>query len=287
MNNPLSQAAIEWGHHVWLVYLALLIAGMLADVFLLVYYYAHPPHWDENAGLLRQKAAPAGFIVRLLLFLVSIFIVILSARKIAGAWGGPAVLENEPLWIIVQSVGFHGIGLLAIAGLLKQFGATWKGVFGLRSKRFFKALGTGLVFYLASMPFLWFYSLLYQAALKHIGYEPSWQEVALVLTGDQPLWIRIYFFFMGIVLAPVFEEVVFRGILLPYFAQKWGVSRSVILISLLFAGIHFHIPALGPLFVISLALSLAYISTRSILVPIAMHGIFNAVNLTLMLVMRN
>jgi membrane protease YdiL (CAAX protease family) len=288
MNNPLSQAGVELGDYAWIVgvNLGLVLIGMLIDVALLIYYYAHPPHWDENANVLRQKAAPTGFIARLLIVLFSILTIVLSLQKIVDFFGHESLLKNDPFWVLLQSLGFHWIGLLVIGLLLKRFGGTWKGVFGIQAKLLPKALGTGLVFYLAAMPFLWFYTLLYEIVLRYLGYEPSWQDIALVLTDAQPLWIRTYLFFMTIVLAPLFEEVLFRGILLPFLAQKWGVSRSIIAVSILFAAIHFHVPALVPLFVISLAFSLAYISTRSMLVPVVMHGIFNAVNLALMLALR-
>ena len=93
-------------------------------------------------------------------------------------------------------------------------------------------------------------------------------------------------FFFAAVVAPVFEECVFRGIALPLLARALGVGPAVFLSSLLFASIHFHMASMAPLLVIAVAFALAYIYSGSLWVPITMHATFNAVNLALLLVIR-
>lgn len=109
------------------------------------------------------------------------------------------------------------------------------------------------------------------------------QEVAEVLAGDGPLLSRIYMFFIAIALAPVAEELFFRGLLLPTMARKFGLSRAILVTSVLFAAVHPHLPALVPLFVVSVFLCVAYAYTNSIVVPIVMHVLFNGVNILLLL----
>ena len=98
------------------------------------------------------------------------------------------------------------------------------------------------------------------------------------------LWNLV--FAVGIVLAPVSEELLFRGIGLPLLIRRIGVWPAVCLLSLFFAALHLHIPSLIPLFLIGAAFSLAYLYTGAIAVPIAMHVIFNAVNIGLMFLLR-
>ena len=84
---------------------------------------------------------------------------------------------------------------------------------------------------------------------------------------------------MGVALAPVAEELFFRGLALPLLARRIGVAPAVAAVSGVFALLHFHVPSLAPLFVIGSAFSVAYLATGSLAVPIAMHAVFNAVNL--------
>jgi len=87
-------------------------------------------------------------------------------------------------------------------------------------------------------------------------------------------------------LAPLFEEVIFRGILLPLVARRWGTAAAVVTVSALFAMVHFHLPSVVPLFVIAVAFSLGYVYSGSLLVPVAMHALFNGVNLVMLALLR-
>ena len=118
------------------------------------------------------------------------------------------------------------------------------------------------------------------------GFEATLQDVAFIISDETSPWMRAYFFLLAVVLAPLFEEILFRGILLPALAKRFGATASVVAVSVLFAGIHGHVPSLVPLFVLSAALCLAYIRTGSLATNIAMHAVFNGVTVTLLFVIR-
>ena len=62
----------------------------------------------------------------------------------------------------------------------------------------------------------------------------------------------------AIVVAPVFEEFFFRGFAYPVLKQRWGTLGALLVVSAVFAVIHFHLPSLGPLFALAVGLGLAY-----------------------------
>jgi membrane protease YdiL (CAAX protease family) len=80
--------------------------------------------------------------------------------------------------------------------------------------------------------------------------------------------------FSVLVVAPITEEFIFRGILLHRWAMKWGVRPAILLTSVLFGVLHSNLIGL---FVFGVVMSLLYISTRSLLVPIAAHAANNAI----------
>ena len=93
---------------------------------------------------------------------------------------------------------------------------------------------------------------------------------------------------MTVVVAPVAEEVLFRGVLFRAMAARLGLWVGAVLSSAVFAVIHFEILfsqpiALAGLFVVGLLLAFAYHLTGSIVVPILGHAVFNASSLTLAL----
>ena len=86
---------------------------------------------------------------------------------------------------------------------------------------------------------------------------------------------------LGAFLAGVFEEIVFRGFYLKVIYEKLGFIKANILVSLMFAALHFkQIYSIGPiqivmLFVFSLFLGYLYKDTDSLLNTIIVHTAYN------------
>ena len=82
--------------------------------------------------------------------------------------------------------------------------------------------------------------------------------------------------FVLVIVAPVTEEFIFRGVFLHRWAVKWNVFWSIILSSLLFGAIHWDIfwfsRAVG-----SVVWALFYIQTGSLLIPIILHSFHNGI----------
>lgn len=80
-------------------------------------------------------------------------------------------------------------------------------------------------------------------------------------------------------LAPIVEELFFRGFLLRSFSERFGPSVAVLASSVLFAGAHFTVVPLEnlvPLTAMGIVLALLTRATRSIVPAIAVHGLINA-----------
>lgn len=92
-------------------------------------------------------------------------------------------------------------------------------------------------------------------------------------TGDSAL-TNVLMFLIAVVIAPVLEEFVFRGLLLTRWTLKWNVRWAILLSSLAFGLGHGNI--LGTFF-LGYVLCVAYIETKSLLVPISMHMANNGI----------
>lgn len=91
-------------------------------------------------------------------------------------------------------------------------------------------------------------------------------------TGQETGWTTIL---LAIVVAPVLEEIVFRGILLPSIVRKKGWVKGSIYSSLIFSAIHGPVAPFTMIF--SLYISRMYYKTGSIIPGIILHMINNAV----------
>ncbi len=79
-------------------------------------------------------------------------------------------------------------------------------------------------------------------------------------------------------LAPVVEEVLFRGILLQRWSSQWGLYPALLMSSLIFGC--FHLNPVG-MVVFGLVMALLYIRSQTLLVPIFCHVLNNALLITL------
>lgn len=112
-------------------------------------------------------------------------------------------------------------------------------------------------------------------------------------TGQDPLMLvrsplpeercqRILFFLVGGIVAPVAEEIVFRGLIFGYL-RRWGVTAAVLLSTALFAAIHLKTAVPVTQIVGGIVFALAYHTGKSLVVPIVIHMAGNLAIFTLSL----
>jgi membrane protease YdiL (CAAX protease family) len=166
--------------------------------------------------------------------------------------------------------------LLLLSALNRKRGMTWEEGFGMGPGQL-RLLRLSPVLYLAAIPFLMIVTQGYHWVLvRWLDMELTLQDAAQAITQERS-WLESGYILVTIVAAPVYEELVFRGILFPYLARCIGVTGGVVAVSTAFALIHFHIPSILPLFLLSVVLCLAYWRTGSLWVSIGIHAIFNAI----------
>ncbi len=81
----------------------------------------------------------------------------------------------------------------------------------------------------------------------------------------------------AVVLAPLFEETIFRGVLLPVVGRSLGGLGSVLVSALVFAVAHLSIGELLPLLVLGIGLGLLRLSSGRLLPCVVMHALWNGV----------
>lgn len=91
--------------------------------------------------------------------------------------------------------------------------------------------------------------------------------------------------FAMVIIAPITEEFIFRGVILQRWATKWGIRAGLLSSSLLFGCLHPHNPIRLSLF--GIILGLFYIKTRCIIVPAACHALNNLLVVSIQLLNHN
>ena len=80
--------------------------------------------------------------------------------------------------------------------------------------------------------------------------------------------------------APLLEEPLFRGVIFGGFSKIMPIWLAMALSGFLFAFVHVNAATLIPLWFLGIAFAWLYVRTGTLLAPMAVHFIFNAINLT-------
>lgn len=108
-----------------------------------------------------------------------------------------------------------------------------------------------------------------QAAVDNLLKAKSWQTLGAITVS-------------AVIIAPITEEVLFRGILYGATKKYSGGIFALLSSSLLFAIVHAHATNLFPLFIIGVLLALVYEYSGSLIASISMHALFNLLNVIMM-----
>jgi membrane protease YdiL (CAAX protease family) len=208
------------------------------------------------------------------------------AQKIAGP-PGPSVRQ-----MLMATLSFQGAALLLVSLFLREHQLGWRAAFGL-GNRWPRALLLGLIVACVFLPVglgvQWASAAgLDRASGKlahyfpHLDLKPEAQQAVHTLQMAVTVTARVALGIVTILLAPVAEEVLFRGILYPYVKQAGFPRLALWGTALVFAAIHLNLIAFLPLTLLALTLTALYEYTDNLLAPITAHALFNGLNFTLL-----
>ena len=230
------------------------------------------------------------FLAFLETFLVLVAAGLLSALLVAAAgityW---VVIENQPL----AELGWPGpssftAGMLAAVLSIQAviFGAAaflmtrWRIRPGNPSSRSSPARSVALGLLAGGAAVL--VTIVVSTLMSLAGYEVSEQPWVMALVESSP---KSFLFLTPwiVIVAPVAEELFFRGYVFRFLSQQAGAGLGYAASSLMFAVIHFHLPLLGFYLLYGLILAYVYQRTSRLLAPIVAHVTINLVGVSSLL----
>ncbi|WP_392482694.1 CPBP family intramembrane glutamic endopeptidase [Nostoc sp. C110] len=131
----------------------------------------------------------------------------------------------------------------------------------------------GLGGYCTALPIVVMVSLINQQLWQGQGGSNPLLQLALESQNGVALGI---FFFTAAIAAPFFEEILFRGFLLPSLTRYLPVWGSIIISSLLFAIAHLSLSEILPLTALGIVLGVVYTRSRNLLAPMLLHSLWNS-----------
>jgi uncharacterized protein len=155
-------------------------------------------------------------------------------------------------------------------------------VFGVDRMPVGRSLLLGIALLLSALPMVFAVDYIASALLK-VNTSTDTQEVIRIFENSSTVAQRVPIILLAVVIAPVAEELAFRGYLYGVIKRYFGAVPALVLSGILFALIHLNLPSFFPLLVLASVFALAYELSGSLLVPMTMHALFNALSLILVL----
>ncbi len=145
------------------------------------------------------------------------------------------------------------------------------------------AIIQGIKGWLTIVPFVLLISLIMNSLIEsQNGSNPL---LEIVLNNNNYLSF-IILFVTTTLLAPLFEEIIFRGILLPTLSRDFGITLGIIVSAFIFALAHLSLGEMPPLFVLGIGLGITRIASGSLLSSIIMHSLWNGLTFLNLFLLR-
>lgn len=174
-----------------------------------------------------------------------------------------------------------GLALVMVMGRIRP--SEW---LGLRWKEWPRVFLTSLVTLLTMWTiFFGFHLVGYQELIESLGVK-STQEAVDLLRQTKDINVLILMVVSVVIVAPLCEEVVFRGYIYPALKKFAGPWIGWVVSALFFSAAHGSVAVLIPLFFFGLVLVLLYEWTGSIWAPIAAHALFNGATVVVQMLER-
>lgn len=223
----------------------------------------------------RNSMTPLTPFIPFAVWLLGAYLLFSLVTAVSGPLGdeGKAVASN----LVFCAGAILTIGLILPLARV-HFARGLKG-FGLNPRTIPRDIGAAVATLLAVWPLVFAAIVLTTAvgrAVKGRDFNIPRHEELEVMAEFPTVWVRLLVVAMAVVVAPLLEEMLFRGLLQTVVRTYVGTPWPAIAIaSVLFAVVHADAEHWPALFVLAMGLGYAYEKSGSLFRPIFMHALFN------------
>ena len=145
------------------------------------------------------------------------------------------------------------------------------------------AIIQGIKGWLTIVPFVLLISLIMNSLIDNQNGSNPLLEIVL----NNNNYLSFFLLFVTTtLLAPLFEEIIFRGILLPTLSRDFGIILGIIVSAFIFALAHLSLGEMPPLFVLGIGLGITRVVSGSLLSSVIMHSLWNGLTFLNLFLLR-
>lgn len=154
---------------------------------------------------------------------------------------------------------------------------------GLSSINLSSNIRQGIKYYLITLPFIMLAGFIVNLISSYYNMAPDVQDVVKWVLEEKSLFIIICLVFFGIIVAPILEEILFRGFLQSALKNTFGSRYALVISASLFAAVHMDLFAFLQIFILGILLGYLYEKTQTLAASIIVHILHNSLTLVFLL----
>ncbi|HEY4416183.1 MAG TPA: CPBP family intramembrane glutamic endopeptidase [Verrucomicrobiae bacterium] len=256
-----------------IVFVALAVAAFVFTVAAMVMFFRS---WSDDER----------YLFNLLVLLVCIYGGMIFLWLAGRLIHGKIELENQVESMLIAVITFQGTALVFVHFFLREHSMKWAQGFGLNLRPGHALLLGACVGILTPYP-AWILQDVSIRLFETLRLHPQAQQTVEILRHTIGLSGRITSGIATIMIAPIGEEIIFRGIFYPWAKRKFSQQIALWGTALLFGAVHANLASFIPLTLLAVVLVWLYEYTGTLLAPIAVHCVFNAANFVALYYQRN
>lgn len=192
----------------------------------------------------------------------------------------------KPIVKITDSIGMYCFSIYFIFNFVKaNYQANLKSL-GIRWHLWLRGSLKGILFYLGFIPLLMLLTYIGLILCNIFGIRPEPHPLVDILKKEKSILFIYYLIFTAVFIAPVFEEILFRGLFYQALKKQLGLFRSAIISSTLFSLLHFNTAQFLPVLGLGTLLCLIFEYTGSLIPSIVLHMFNNGLFLGLFFLLK-
>lgn len=192
----------------------------------------------------------------------------------AGIASLPSADRGWGLWagVLVVSVVTYAVLLAAALVSIRRKGAGIAPALGFRPVRLWPSVGLVV----AGVWIGFSVDIVYSISTAVLKLRVPNTNAEMLRAGTKSPFGLIAVFLLVAVIAPVAEEILFRGVVFSGLRDSWGEGWAIAASSVLFGVMHLEPVLMIPTAILGVLLAKVFSMTRSLWVPIALHSAYNA-----------
>lgn len=251
-----------------LIILALIFGVIIAAIVIVAVKHQRIAQTLEDITHETALDAPWGIGAALIAISMVFFLTTTFNSLLGGLFGA----HNHDMQLAMGALSEIVSFLLVISVLLMALGRRpWEwAVLGWKAS--WRGVGYGLLIFILACPLVWLAGVL---SVRIFGPQDATNPLLPLLQNTHSMFLQITLMLMAVVMAPVVEETLFRGLLLPALGTRLPFWTAAIISGILFALLHGMAFVMLPITILGVALAFIMRRSRNLLAPVVAHALQN------------